>query len=61
MKKIIPVILFLVIVTACSNSADKEKTKDSVNVKSSNGNGEPSKDTASYDRMSNKISDSTQH
>ena len=57
MKKLIPVILFVSMLTACNNSADTEKTTDSVNVDINTSN-ETNKDTSSYERMPNKINDS---
>ena len=59
MKKLIPLILLVTISMACNNSADNVKTKDSVNVEM-NTNNETNKDTSSYERMTNKINDSTQ-
>ena len=59
MKKIIPFIFLVAVLTACNNSADNVKTKDSVNV-DVNTRTETNKDTSSYDRMPNKIHDSMQ-
>ena len=59
MKKFIPFMLCVVIAMACNNSADTSKTKDSTNVNVNTGT-MPGHDTSSYERMSNKTTDSTQ-
>jgi hypothetical protein len=63
MKKIISIILFATILVACNNAADTVQTKDSTNVDVNTKTGttpEASGDTSSYERMSNKTTDSTQ-
>ncbi len=60
MKKLM-VLAFLGLILACNNSAETEKTKDSTNVDANTHTSTESKgDTSSYDRMPNKMTDSTQ-
>jgi hypothetical protein len=56
MKKLIPVLLFLITVAACSNEADSDKRADTANL-DVNTNTDIG-DTSSYNRMPDKIVDS---
>jgi hypothetical protein len=63
MKKIVPyiliVVLFIITMIGCNNAADTVETKDSTSI-DVNTRTEPNKDTSSYERMPNKMTDSTQ-
>jgi len=55
MKKLSLIILVSVLIAACNNSAEGDKSRDTVNTGTTIDN---SGDTSSYERMPNKINDS---
>jgi hypothetical protein len=72
MKKIILILMAGILVIACNNSADSEGNADSTNYQEKDNNDKNNmnttvydsaagnqRDTASYEQMPNKISDST--
>jgi hypothetical protein len=61
MKKLTVIILVAATITACNNSAEGDKKTDSATIQDNTRVSTDTKgDTSSYDRMSNKTSDSTQ-
>jgi len=60
MKKLTLAMVVALIVGACNNTGDGDKNKDTVIIDVSNQGNTDAGDTASYERMSNKITDSTQ-
>jgi hypothetical protein len=60
MKKLSLVLFAGLLAAACNNSAEDDKKKDSVNVDVNTKTAtDPVGDTSSYDRMPNKLTDST--
>lgn len=60
MKALFLLIIIGLLTTACNNSGDSDKKKDSVNVDvNTSTTTDHSGDTTSYDRMQNKLTDST--
>jgi hypothetical protein len=60
MKALFLLIITWLLATACNNSGDSDKKKDSVNIDVNTGTTtDHSYDTTSYDRMPDKMTDST--
>lgn len=59
MKKLVMITIISLFIAACNNSADGNKSRDTVNVDvNTNTTIDHTGDTSSYERMPNKVNDS---